>query len=152
MTSRQINWYSEKYCVPCADHNLTQSVLLLQPDEIIIKVCKLLGVPVGRVLGSDRHSNYVVARYIISDILYSDRILTMSLKQIGRLLGNRHHTTIINCIRNVSDRCETDLDFRDKYKQVHIDLYGSDLYFRYTDKYYNLQKQKKRKKVFLIKD
>ena len=139
-------------CSPCNNHNLNPSVLLLQPDEIIIKVCKLLGVGVGRVLGSDRHNNYVVARYIISDILYSDRILTMSLKQIGRVLGNRHHTTIINCIRNISNRCEIDLDFRDKYRQMHIDLYGSDLYFRYTDKYYQLTRLKKRKKVFLIKD
>ena len=152
MTSRQIEWYSEKYCVPCDSHNLNPTVLLLQPEEIIIKVCKYLGVAMGKVLGSDRHNNYVVARYIISDILYSDRILTMSLKQIGRILGNRHHTTIINCIVNVSNRCETDIDFRDKYRQMHIDLYGTDLYFRYTDKYYKYSRLKKRKKVFLNRD
>ena len=152
MTSRQINWYSEKYCTPCDNHNLSPTVLTLQPDEIILKVCGLLGVPVGKTLSSDRHCNYVIARYIISDILYSDRILTMSLKQIGRLLGNRDHTTVINSIRNVSNRCETDMDFRDKYKQIHIDLYGSDIYFRYTDKYYQFQKLKKRKKVFLVRE
>jgi len=152
MTSRQINWYSEKYCTPCADHNLLPTVNILQPDDIILKVCNLLGVPVGKTLSLDRHCNYVIARYIISDILYSDRILTMSLKQIGRLLGNRDHTTVINSIRNVSNRCETDKDFRDKYRQIHIDLYGSDIYFRYTDKYYQFQKLKKRKKVFLVKE
>ena len=152
MTSRQINWYSEKYCTPCSDHTLSPSVNILQPDDIILKVCNLLGVPVGKTLGTDRHSNYVVARYIISDILYSDRILIMSLKQIGRLLGNRDHTTVMNSIRNVSNRCETDMDFREKYRQIHIDLYGSDIYFRYSDKYYQFQKMKKRKKVFLVRE
>jgi hypothetical protein len=152
MTNRQLNWYDEKYCVPCTDHNLTESVLILTPDEIIIKVCNLLGVAVGKTLGTDRHNNYVVARYIISDILYSDKILTMSLKQIGRVLGNRHHTTIINCIRNIENRCQVDKDFRDKYRQVHIDLYGSDLYFRYNEKYFTYLKLKKRKKVFLVRE
>jgi hypothetical protein len=89
--------------------------------------------------------NYVTPRSIIADILYSDRVLTMSLKQIGRLLANRDHTTIMHCIRNIKNRCEYDLEFREQYRQIHILLYGSDYYFKYKEKFYQYQKEKKRK-------
>jgi chromosomal replication initiator protein len=136
---------TNKSCEPCIDHTLVNSNKILHPEEIILSVCKLFGTPVGKLLSANKQMNYVTPRSIIADILYSDRVLTMSLKQIGRLLDNRDHTTIMHSIKNIKNRCEYDLEFREQYRQIHISLYGSDYYFKYKEKFYQYQKEKRRK-------
>lgn len=136
---------TNKSCEPCIDHTLVNSNKILHPEEIILNVCKLFGAPIGKILSANKQMNYVTPRSIIADILYSDKILSMSLKQIGRLLANRDHTTIMHSIRNIKNRCEYDLEFREKYRQTHILLYGTDYYFKYTDKFYKYQREKRKK-------
>ena len=146
MTSRLINSYKERYCVPCTDHNLSSTTKVLHPEVIIREVCSFLMVSVGRVIGDKRNGNIVFARHWICDILYSDTILKLSLKNIGRLLGGRDHTTVINSVKRVSDYCENDLEYRERYRQMHIFLYNTDKHFRYTDKYFAMHKKNKVKK------
>ena len=146
MTSRQIKCYTEKYCVPCTDHNLSSTTKVLHPEVIIREICSFLMVSVGRVIGDKRDGNIVFARHWICDLLYSDTVLKLSFKNIGRLLGGRHHTTVLHSVQKVSELCETDLKYRERYRQIHIFLYNTDKHFRYTDKYFAMQKKNKVKK------
>jgi hypothetical protein len=146
MTSRQNKWYLEKYCVPCSDHNLSNTTKVLHPEIIIKEICSFLMVPVGRVIGNKRDGNIAFARHWICDVLYSDTILRLSFKNIGRLLGGRDHSTVMHSVQRVSDLCETDPEYRERYRQIHIFLYDTDKHFRYTDKYFAMQKKNKVKK------
>jgi len=130
-------------CTPCDNHQLIESTKLLAPDAIIMEVCDFLVVPVGRIIGNRRSANLVYARHIICDILYSDAFLNLSLKQIGRLLGGRDHTTVINAIRSVRNQCEINPFYRDRYRRLHLFLYNSDRYFKYSENYFRLNKENK---------
>lgn len=138
-------------CFPCVEHNLTPVTKFLNAETIITEVCKYLGISVGRIISNKKTAKLVNARHMICDILYRDRFLHMSLFDIGRLLGGRHHTTIIHAVNKISDWCETDLQFREQYRKLYVFLYDSDNYFLYTDKYYDYMRQKKKKKIVPIK-
>lgn len=146
MTSRNIRAYAEKYCIPCTDHNLSSTTKVLHPEVIIREIANFLMIPVGRVIGDRRDGNIVFARHWICDVLYSDTFLNLSLKNIGRLIGGRDHTTVMHSIGKVSNLCETDPEYRERYRQMHIFLYNTDKHFRYTDKYFKMQKENKVKK------
>lgn len=147
MTGRQVRWYSEKYCVPCIDHNLSSSTKMLHPEEIIREVCQFYMVSIGRVIGNRRDGNIVAARHIIADMLYSDTFLKLSLKNIGRLLGGRDHTTTLNSIKRIRNLCETDPEYREKYRNLHIFIYNTDKHFRYTEKFFQMEKKRRVKKI-----
>lgn len=137
-------------CEPCTSHELRESTKLLSPDQIIMEVCEFLAVPVGRVIGDKRDASLVHARHLICDILYSDGFLQLSLKQVGRLLGNRDHSTIINAIRSVRNQCEVNKYYRDTYRRLHLFIYDTDRYFKYTDDYFKFNIRNVKKKSFYI--
>lgn len=134
-------------CAPCTDHHLINSTKLLSPDNIIMEVCSFLGVPVGRIIGNRRDASLVHARHLICDILYSDGFLQLSLNQIGRLLGGRDHSTIINAIKNVRNQCEVNPFYRENYRKLHLFLYETDRYFKYSEDYFKFQKEIKIPKI-----
>jgi hypothetical protein len=146
MEIRYMNSYREKNCMPCDIHPLVESTKLLAPNDIIFEVCKFLNLNMGLVMGNKRDADLVYARHLICDILYSDAFLKLTFLQIGRLLGNRDHSTIVHAVRNVRNQCETDEIYRDKYRRLHLFLYNSDKYFKYSDKYFVYQKENKIKK------
>lgn len=134
-------------CFPCVEHKLVPMVKVLAPDQIILEVCKYMNVPVGRIIGNKRSSAIVNTRHLIADILYSDKFLNMSLKEIGRILGGRDHSTIMNAHKKVSNLCETDLHYRDNYRKLHLFLYDSDRYFKYTEAFYQFKKKYRKKQL-----
>ena len=134
------------YCFPC-ETKLEPVTKLLYPDQIITEVCKYMNVPIGRIIGNRKTAGLVLTRQLIADILYSDKFLNMSLKEIGRILGGRDHSTIIHAIRKVSNLCETDKRYREHYRKLHEFLYDSDRYFKYTESYFMYKKQLKVKNV-----
>ena len=130
-------------CFPC-ETKLEPVTKLLYPDQIITEVCKYMNVPIGRIIGNRKTAGLVLTRQLIADILYSDKFLNMSLKEIGRILGGRDHATIIHSIRKVSNLCETDKRYREHYRKLYEFLYDSDRYFKYTESYFMYKKQIKR--------
>lgn len=63
------------------------------PDEIVMEVCKYYGITVAQLLGRSRKKEIKNPRHVASYILCK---CGYSLKAVGKILGNRDHTTIIN--------------------------------------------------------
>ena len=59
-----------------------------------------------------------VAMYLIRDLL------DYSLVHIGRLFGDRDHSTVIHSIRKVEDTMSMDLEFRQTVESVRDEIEG----------------------------
>jgi chromosomal replication initiation ATPase DnaA len=124
-------------CQPCNYHSLQPKNdairELKRPDSIIKSVCYYLDIPVGKLISNNRKRNLTEARHMITDLLYSDKHLNMSLASIGQLLGGRDHTTAIHSVRYVQNQCSYNVNFIKKYTDIHKMVYGHLLYFKYFD-------------------
>lgn len=121
-----------KYCTPCDYHNLVIETLRLTPNEVIEKCCEFLEIDINKVKSKERYRNYVDARNMISDMLYSDKYLNVTKSAIGKLLGNRDHTTILHGMKTLRDQLEVNKDYRDKYIKMHLFVYNTTKYFIWT--------------------
>jgi chromosomal replication initiator protein len=70
-------------------------------NYIIKTTCEKWGITEDELLGKDRLNIYVLARREVSIILRKN--MKLSYKSIGKILGNRNHTTIINYLKSDSD-------------------------------------------------
>ena len=75
------------------------SVYPLSIKEIIHDISRLSGVPVADIVGPKRVGPVSAARHLA--IYFSWRHTNHSVADIGRMFGNRHHTTVLNSIRRV---------------------------------------------------
>ncbi len=74
---------------------------VITPEYILSIVSEHYSVPIADLIGNKRNSKIVTPRQIS---MYLIRELTdTSLKSIGKLLGNRDHTTIMHGIEKVED-------------------------------------------------
>lgn len=85
----------------------TGEFLQLTPSELLDRVCFYTGVPKERVVGKSRKDAYVAVRQLFclaSKQIFGDGY---SLNHYGRLLGGRHHTTIIYSVSEALNRFDT---------------------------------------------
>lgn len=83
------------------------------PARIIEVVCKYLNVSEERLTGASRKRELVEGRHIaMAFIRYTNR--NLSLKQIGKLFGDRDHSTVIYAVQTYEDLYSTDKSFRKK--------------------------------------
>ncbi|KKK99280.1 hypothetical protein LCGC14_2634340, partial [marine sediment metagenome] len=75
------------------------------PETIIEGVASYFTVPLASLSGPSRAKPIAEARHVAMYLLREDAQLP--LKQIGRLLGNRDHSTVIHGCRKVSTRFNT---------------------------------------------
>ena len=70
-------------------------------DTDILKriVAKHCGVDIEVFESIDRHRNNLLPRYIFMKIIY--KYSPLSLKAVGKLVGNRDHSTVINGIKQM---------------------------------------------------
>lgn len=66
-------------------------------EQIAISVAHEMGAEWWRVTGPQRSYDIVKIRRVIARKLREET--TLSLPEIGRILGGRHHATIINLLR-----------------------------------------------------
>lgn len=78
-------------------------------------VSKALGLQVQNVLSDNTTREYSDCRRIISVILKGQGF---SLKSIGRLLGDRDHSTILVSIRKHTGLMVSDAAYREKFKRA----------------------------------
>lgn len=64
----------------------------INPDEIILQVCKYYDISVNELTGRCRKRTLTRARQVVSYVLSKKGY---SLADIGKMLGNRDHSTII---------------------------------------------------------
>lgn len=82
----------------------------LTADGIADTICELYGITKEELLGKCRKQNITFGRHVFCYLAY--KYLSYSLSGIGKYLGCRDHTTILNSIRIVNNMCLTDMDFK----------------------------------------
>lgn len=110
------------YCSPLV---APMKVRLLNPEEIIEQGAKFFSVDLNELISKNRERKLVEARHVLVDLLYNDPSMRLSLKDVARYVGKKDHATMINAIRQVSNLCQTDFYFRERYKKFHLLIYGN---------------------------
>jgi len=77
---------------------------------IIFVVCNVMGINQEELVSSSRKRKLSIARCIISYFLRKNTSLT--LLEIGRMLGGRDHSTILYQVQMYKDLYDTDKSFR----------------------------------------
>jgi len=88
----------------------------IRVDNIIKTCSNYFRIPLDKLQSANRHRNIVVARHITMWYLLTNAKMTLS--DVGRLFGNRDHTTVIHAKKSVNDSLTSKFD--NEYK-VHIE-------------------------------
>lgn len=81
----------------------------LTVDEIIETVCNHFNVSPSAVGGKSRKRDFVVARQV--SMYLAQKYTRMPASRIGRLVGNRDHSTVIHSCTQVENRLKVDKEF-----------------------------------------
>lgn len=81
----------------------------LTVDEIIETVCNHFNVSPSAVDGKSRKRDFVVARQV--SMYLAQKYTKMPASRIGKLVGNRDHSTVIHSCTQVENRLKVDKEF-----------------------------------------
>lgn len=81
----------------------------LTVDEIIETVCNHFNVSPSAVGGKSRKRDFVVARQV--SMYLAQKYTKMPASRIGKLVGNRDHSTVIHSCTQVENRLKVDREF-----------------------------------------
>lgn len=81
----------------------------LTVDEIIETVCNHFNVSPSAVGGKSRKRDFVVARQV--SMYFAQKYTKMPASRIGKLVGNRDHSTVIHSCTQVENRLKVDKEF-----------------------------------------
>lgn len=81
----------------------------LAVDEIIETVCNHFNVSPSAVGGKSRKRDFVVARQV--SMYLAQKYTKMPASRIGKLVGNRDHSTVIHSCTQVENRLKVDKEF-----------------------------------------
>lgn len=81
----------------------------LTVDEIIETVCNHFNVSPSAVGGKSRKRDFVVARQV--SMYLAQKYTKMPANRIGKLVGNRDHSTVIHSCTQVENRLKVDKEF-----------------------------------------
>jgi chromosomal replication initiator protein len=85
-------------------------------SEILDTVCDYFKVQVEDVLGKSRKREFVLARQIA--MYFSQTLAKVSVGRIGRLIGNRDHSTVMHSISKVTEQMQIDKAFAKELKAI----------------------------------
>lgn len=102
-----------KRAVKVDDHPLTI-------DDIIDKVCHHFNVTPTAIHSKSRKREFVVARQVT--MFLAAKHTKMPASRIGKLVGNRDHSTVIHSCTKVEQRLKLDADFRDELTSIENSL------------------------------
>ncbi len=89
-------------------------------SSIIDTVCDIMKVNVEDVLGKSRKRDFVQARQIA--MYFSQTLAKVSVGRIGRLIGNRDHSTVMHGIAKVTAKMQSDKAFAKEMKAIEKEL------------------------------
>lgn len=88
----------------------------LTVDDIIESVCTHFNVSTSAVGGKSRKRDYVVARQV--SMYLAQKYTKMPASRIGKLVGNRDHSTVIHSCTQVENRMKVDKDFLEEIQSI----------------------------------
>ena len=85
-------------------------------DDIVETVCNHYNVTVTAVNSKSRKRDYVVARQVT--MYLAQKYTKMPASRIGKLVGNRDHSTVIHSCSKVEERLKVDTEFSDELLSI----------------------------------
>ncbi len=92
------------------------------PEEILRHVAEVFGVTLAQLLGRDRSRQVALPRQVAMYLLREET--SLSLPQIGEVLGGRDHTTVLYGCEKVAEMVQKDERLRRLLVEVQERLYG----------------------------
>lgn len=89
-------------------------------DDIVETVCHHYNVTVTAVNSKSRKHDYVVARQVT--MYLAQKYTKMPASRIGKLVGNRDHSTVIHSCSKVEERLKIDAGFSDELVSIENGL------------------------------
>ena len=89
-------------------------------DDIVEKVCTHYNVTTAAVNSKSRKREYVVARQVT--MYLAQKYTKMPASRIGKLVGNRDHSTVIHSCSKVEERLKIDAGFNDELVSIENGL------------------------------
>ena len=89
-------------------------------DDIVETVCNHYNVTVTAVNSKSRKRDYVVARQVT--MYLAQKFTKMPASRIGKLVGNRDHSTVIHSCSKVEERLKVDAAFCDEISSIENGL------------------------------
>ena len=89
-------------------------------DDIVETVCHHYNVTVTAVNSKSRKRDYVVARQVT--MYLAQKYTKMPASRIGKLVGNRDHSTVIHSCSKVGERLKVDAAFYDEINSIENGL------------------------------
>lgn len=89
-------------------------------DDIVETVCHHYNVTVTAVNSKSRKRDYVVARQVT--MYLAQKYTKMPASRIGKLVGNRDHSTVIHSCSKVGERLKIDAGFSDELVSIENGL------------------------------
>ena len=85
-------------------------------DDIVEKVCTHYNVTTAAVNSKSRKREYVVARQVT--MYLAQKYTKMPASRIGKLVGNRDHSTVIHSCSKVEERLNIDHEYSDEIMSI----------------------------------
>lgn len=88
----------------------------LTMDDILSKVAENYGVTEEAIIGKNRQKNIAEARQTV--VYLAQKHTKMPAKRIGKLLGNRNHSTILHSCSQVEKKLASDAEYSNRMKEI----------------------------------
>ena len=112
--------YNSSIDIRLAERVIKRAVKLddkpLTIDDIVETVCHHYNVTVTAVNSKSRKRDYVVARQVT--MYLAQKYTKMPASRIGKLVGNRDHSTVIHSCSKVEERLKIDATFSDEIMSI----------------------------------
>ena len=90
----------------------------LTVDEILDTVCNHFSVTLSAVNSKSRKHDLVIARQVT--MYLAQKYTKMPASRIGRLVGNRDHSTVIDSCAQVENRLKVDSSFKEEVNSIEV--------------------------------
>ena len=90
----------------------------LTVDEILDMVCNHFSVTLSAVNSKSRKHDLVIARQVT--MYLAQKYTKMPASRIGRLVGNRDHSTVIHSCAQVENRLKVDSSFKEEVNSIEV--------------------------------
>ena len=90
----------------------------LTVDEILDTVCNHFSVTLSAVNSKSRKHDLVIARQVT--MYLAQKYTKMPASRIGRLVGNRDHSTVIHSCTQVENRLKVDSSFKEEVNSIEV--------------------------------
>lgn len=112
--------YNSKIDMRLAERVIKRAVKVddnpLTVDDILESVCAHFNVTQSSVTGRSRKREYVTARQV--SMYLAQKYTNMPASRIGKLVGDRDHSTVIHSCSQIESRLKTDHNFSDEIQSI----------------------------------